>query len=193
MWTRRWMPYALLEYLKTLLLHVEEFHRKIIYLALTSSELVHNSEIIPAFTEFQINYLAFMAAVQIWFHCCLVCTLQDPSIYKAHLYTLYICTCIVYPQQMTVRISMVVIKHLCVQEGILHNIYIWTWLVQGTCGVFAIPVTSCYKISVHNFRYLLTNFILYANIWLNTPSGLMRQLKMSYNRWACNYSSSSHV
>jgi hypothetical protein len=41
--------------------------KKIIYLALTSSEYdaVYNSEIIPAFMEFQINYLAFMAAVQI--------------------------------------------------------------------------------------------------------------------------------
>jgi hypothetical protein len=51
--------------MKTLLLHFEEVQMKIIYLALTSPEVVHNNEIIPAFMEFQTNYLAFMAAVQI--------------------------------------------------------------------------------------------------------------------------------
>jgi hypothetical protein len=171
--------------------------------------------------EFQINYLAFMAAVQIWLHCCLVYTLQDSSISKAHLYTLYASTRIVCPQQMTTSINIIVIKHLCVQEDILHkththththtthtphahttphthkphtpnthhthtphttqtthtctphtrtphtthhththtHTHIWTWLVQGSCSVFAISVASCYKSSILNFRYLPTNCI----------------------------------
>jgi hypothetical protein len=133
--------------------------------------------------EFQTNYLAFMAAVQIWFHCCLVCTLQDPSIYKAHFYTLYVCTCVVYPQQMTIRISIVVIKQLCVQEGILHNIYIYIYELE----LYKVPAAfSRYLLpAVTRFQYIISDTYSqtsYANVWLNTPSGLMRQLKMSYNR-----------
>ena len=73
------------------------------------------------FLEIHTNYLAFMVAVQICYHCCLVCTLQDPSILKAHIYALYVCTCTVYPQQVATRIRIVMIKHIRVQEDILHN------------------------------------------------------------------------
>jgi hypothetical protein len=74
--------------------------------------------------EFQTNFLAFMAAVEILFHCCLVYTLQHHSISKTHLYTLYVLTCTIYPQQMTTMISIFMIKHLCVQEDIFRKVYI---------------------------------------------------------------------
>ena len=54
---------------------------------------------------------------------------------------------------MTIRISIVVIKHLCVQEGILHNTYIYE------LDLYKVPVAfSQYLLpAVTRFQYIISD------------------------------------